>query len=369
MIPMRWIILPGLLFPGLFGGVRAAEPASKTEPLSFYRPKATWWETMIASREALIEQEEAAARWAEVEQRQADPEAKTFTPLRMSLSSLDGPRRIRLRLGDATRLYIGDFGVDAVLANPRVIGADGNTRPLLITDAHVHGHPSHYQGKLPEWWEESRQYGMGAFFRGGEGVEASSDLPPGSEWLGGWVFVQRQKEFRTSDFWIDWRPVKSVVISGRAALRALVDAVAAAFPSGIDMRQQAHEVALDIWRVDWKPGDLADLAGLAGRFAAACDETRRPVAQELAKSCRSIADLRRVRGLFYAQYVEPRLALAHKTLELVERAARRSEPAAELKAPEKRVAEPKDDRASPGPEPWARCWPGMRTRTERSGSN
>jgi len=139
MIPMRWIVLAGLLFLGLFGGVRAAEPASKTEALSFYRPKATWWETMIASREALIEREEAAERMAE-SQRRADPALKAFESLRMWVSNQQEPSKIKLRIGGAKRFYLGSAGRGEIfLGNPQLIGHDGKASPLLLADSHING--------------------------------------------------------------------------------------------------------------------------------------------------------------------------------------------------------------------------------------
>ena len=72
MTSTRWVVLTSMLFLGLAAGVSAAERTRKAEAPTCYQPRDTWWETMLASREALAEQEAAAERQAEA-QRLADP--------------------------------------------------------------------------------------------------------------------------------------------------------------------------------------------------------------------------------------------------------------------------------------------------------
>jgi hypothetical protein len=113
--------------------------------------------------------------------------------------------------------------------------------------------------------------------------------------------------------------------------------VAAAFPSPVDSRQQTLETRVGFWKADWKPGELADLAG---RYAAACGGQQKEAAEEIARRCNNMAELKAARDLFYVQYIEPRLALARRTLEMVERAAPRPQLAAELAVLEKQFADP-----------------------------
>ena len=51
------------LFAVLVRYALAVEPAANTHVAAFYRPKGTWWETTVASREAFMEQDEAAGRF------------------------------------------------------------------------------------------------------------------------------------------------------------------------------------------------------------------------------------------------------------------------------------------------------------------
>jgi len=56
MTSTRWIALTGGLFLALGAGAPAAEPTKKAEtPTISLQRRATWWETMLASREALAE--------------------------------------------------------------------------------------------------------------------------------------------------------------------------------------------------------------------------------------------------------------------------------------------------------------------------
>ncbi|MDP7398651.1 MAG: hypothetical protein QF541_17420, partial [Lentisphaeria bacterium] len=129
MISTRYIVLASLLLSGLVAGAPAAERNKKTEAPSYYRSRDTWWETMLASREALAEQDTAVERKVEAE-RQADPVLKAFQPLRVQLTSRQEPRKIRTPVAGVKKLYVGCSGRGrGFLGEPQLIGRDGKAVP------------------------------------------------------------------------------------------------------------------------------------------------------------------------------------------------------------------------------------------------
>ncbi len=334
MVPMRWIALTGALFLGMVAGVPAAKRADNARAPSSYRPRDTWWETVLASREALMEQEEAAERLA-------DPVLKGSPPLRVQLTSQQEPRKIKVPIAGVKKLYLGCSGRGrAFLAEPQLIGPDGKAVPLPLTKARGptrHGWFAH-SGMRNRWkpivWAQHR-YDTGFTI---ENWEIYIELDGQAEWLEGWLGAQPERGRRQVEFWVQHRSLAEVKARAAAAREALTAAVAAAFPSPIDARQQRLERRAGIWKADWKRGDLAELAG---RYAAACGGKQKQAADEIARQCRSAAEFKAVRDLFYAQFVGPRLALARKTLEMVERAAPRPRLAAELAALERQFTDSK----------------------------
>jgi len=339
MISTRWIVLMGVLFLGLAAGAVAAERIGEARAPDSYRARDTWWETMLASREALCEQEAASERRAEAD-RKADPVLKAFQPLRVQLSSQQEPRKIKVPIAGVKKLYLGCAGRGrAFLGEPQLIGRDGKATPLPLAKARGptrHGWFAH-SGMRNRWkpivWGQHK-YDTG--FTIGD-WEICIDLDGQAEWLEGWVGSRSQNRVRQVEFWVQCRSLAKVNAEAIAAREALVDAVAAAFPSPVDSRQQRLETSVGIWKADWRRGDLAELAA---RYAGACGGKQKQKAENLARRCKGVAELKAVRDLFYAQYIGPRLSLARKTLEMVERAAPRRQLAAELAALEKQIADP-----------------------------
>ncbi|KPK42834.1 MAG: hypothetical protein AMK72_13975, partial [Planctomycetes bacterium SM23_25] len=293
---------------------------------------------MLASRETLAEQEAAAERQAEAN-RLADPVLKAFLPLRMKVRSQAAPRKIKLRIAGVKQLYLGCAGqADAVLGDPQFIEPDGKAAPLPLAKLR---RPTHHgflvHSDMGRWkpiiWGKQK-CATGLVMRD---WEVSIELDGQAEWLEGWVGSRSQHKDRQGEFWVQCRSLAEVKARAAAVREGLVDAVAAAFPSPVDSRQQRLEASVGIWKADWLRGDLAELAS---RYAGACGATQKQAAQEMAKRCKGVADLEAVRDLFYAQYIKPRLSLARRTLEMVERAAPRPQLAAELAALEKEFADP-----------------------------
>jgi len=339
MISARWVVSTGVLFLTLVAGAAAAERTMKAEAPSWFQPRGTWWETMLASREALAEEEAAAERRVEAERR-ADPVLKAFQPLRVQLTSQQEPRKIKVPIAGVKQLYLGCSGQGrAFLGEPQLIGRDGKAVPLPLAEARGptrHGWFAH-NGMRNRWkpivWKQ-QNYDTGFTI---ENWEICIELDGQAEWLEGWLGAQPERGVRQVEFWVECRSLAEVKARAAAARETLAVVVAAAFPSPVDSRQQTLETRLGIWKADWKPGDLADLAG---RYAAACGGQQKEAAEEIARRCNNMAELKAVRDLFYAQYIGPRLALARKTLEMVERTGPRPQLAAELAALEEQFADP-----------------------------
>lgn len=339
MISTRWIVRTSVPFMMLVAGAAAAEGTVKAEARGCFQPRGAWWETMLASRESLAEEEAAAERRVEAD-RLADPVLKVFQPLRAQLTSQQEPRKIKVPIAGVKQLYLGCSGQGrAFLGEPQLIGRDGKAVPLPLAEARGptrHGWFAH-SGMRNRWkpivWKQ-QNYDTGFTI---ENWEICIELDGQAEWLEGWLGAQPERGVRQVEFWVQCRSLAEVKARAAAARETLVVVVAAAFPSPVDARQQRIEASAGIWKADWKRGDVADLAT---RYAGACGGKQKQAAEEIAGRCKSVAELKAMRDLFYAQYIEPRLALARKTLDMVERAAPRPQLTAELAVLEKQFADP-----------------------------
>jgi hypothetical protein len=136
MISTRWVVLAGVLLLALVAGGRAAERTKKAEaPTASLQPRGTWWETMLASREGLADQEAAAERRVEAD-RLADPVLRQCQPFHIELNTQQEPRKIKVRIAGLERLYLGSAGqVDVFLGEPKLIARDGKSVPLSLAKA------------------------------------------------------------------------------------------------------------------------------------------------------------------------------------------------------------------------------------------
>ena len=196
MISTRWVVLAGVLLLALVAGGRAAERTKKAEaPTASLQPRGTWWETMLASREGLADQEAAAERRVEAD-RLADPVLRQCQPFHIELNTQQEPRKIKVRIAGLERLYLGSAGqVDVFLGEPKLIARDGKSVPLSLAKA---PRPTHYgsflhsdqrNGWEPIVWGQQR-YAAG-FTMGN--WETSIELDGQSEWLEGVLGVRADK--------------------------------------------------------------------------------------------------------------------------------------------------------------------------------
>jgi len=141
---------------------------------------------------------------------------------------------------------------------------------------------------------------------------------------GGSVWAADGPRVVRKDTWLE------TVEASRAAFGDERDAVweltTELFPDQLSCRECRIEQRYGLWRKDSQQDGWPELAQ---RYARAAGKLA-PKAHELAKNCRSLADLRVVRDLFYVERAQARLALAEKTLALVERSAPRPQLASQL---------------------------------------
>jgi len=253
----RWVVLTRAMFLALGASAPAAERTEKAEAPVSLQPRETWWETMLASREALVEQEAVAERQAEA-LRLANPVLKDFQPLRMELSGQQELRKIRVRIAGMKQLYLGCAGqTEAFLADAQVIGRDGKAAPLTLAKTST-------TKARDGWFRQSREpivWGRQKFATGFVMMnsEVYLELEGGAEWLEGVLGAKSKKDLRPLEFWAQWRSHAGLVAKAVAARRSLAAWVAEAFTSSVDSRQQRLETVPVAGKLPWG-GLLARIA-------------------------------------------------------------------------------------------------------------
>ncbi|MCY3017876.1 MAG: hypothetical protein NTW87_02435 [Planctomycetota bacterium] len=314
--------------------VAAAAWAADNAPC--FVKKDTWLETVLASREALASREGQAEKQAQAG-RAADAAAKqSFAAVRFEMTGRDQPRDVRLQVAGLKRIYIGVAGERGLyFGHPRVVNRDGNAQPVEL------GQPKGLICASSGSWGGAREgenkpislagQEFAHWLRGQDG-ELTVELGDQADWLLMTVGL-RTKDERKAQAWVDCRPSLEMVKRPSESRQEIWRLAAEAFPGKQTLRQQRLEEVAGIWDAEWK-----DLAELAGRYANACEGPLRQPAQARARECKSIAELQAVRDMFYARFARPRLELARKTLDFVERAAPRPELAARLAELERQYA-------------------------------
>ncbi len=307
----------GLLVPGF---CNAAEPA-------WLSRKPTWVETVIASRENIARQDAEAQERLD-RQKNADVAIKAFVAFKLDLTSEDKPQPIKVRVAGLKHIYFGSAGrCESFVANPQLIDAQGNAKALDLTKARALAGTTRNSAQA-SWVpikHGANTFAAGVLARDGEWV---IDLDGQAIWLQAQVCaVHREK--RETRVWIDCQSAAEQQTKSVAARDVFWQTIMAAFPQSSFIREMRIEELAGIWRATVKVDGYAELAS---RYAAACAAPQREAAKKLAASCKSIGDLQNVRDLFYIQHVQPRLDLAGKTLEFVQRSAARPELATQLDA-------------------------------------
>ena len=332
--------LCGLMFLCSLPAVLAAAPQGSgqqsDQPPTYFVKKATWLETVIASREALARQQNGGIT-SPVPGSPEEGVRKQFAPLEVEMTGADKPRKVKLPVGGVKRLYLATRGARGFFADVQMTDLHGGVRPLDVGQA------------VPRGWGRRRQdqtvqRGDQVFARilDTRDSEYAVDLNGQAAWVEIWIGASDTKDSRPVRFCVDSRSVIERMRTQTSSRENVWAAAAEAFPDPAYIYQRGAEELAGIWTNDWKAGDLAELAI---RYAKGCDVAYRKQALKRAKDCPSLADLQAVRDLFYASRAGARLELARRTLALVQRVAPRPEMAAELASLEKQLPEVEQGKA------------------------
>jgi hypothetical protein len=320
-LPVLLLILAGTLHAG------------DTTPPHF-RLQATWYETLLASREALARQE------AEAEQRLADQKAadavlKHFRASDWEVQGQAEPRLVKVRVAGLKKIYLGAGGSQEVaFGDPQLRARGGEVTALHIGKARTLGRHGWHQHDEHNGWQPLKLGGR--VFEHGfrmRDTELALDLDGQSESLEVWVGSTAANS--RTPCWVDEHSRSERVEAADKARESLWRLVGQHFSQASAVNEQRLEAADGIWQRDWATDDLADLAQ---RYAAACSSFKER-AKEWAAAVKTPEDLRRVRNVYYFAHLGPYLDLAQRTLEFVERSAPRLQFANQLQQLQRQAAD------------------------------
>lgn len=301
----------------------------------YFVKKGTWVETIVASREALSAQEARA-------QQDLAGDKHGFQPVEVKVTGQDSPRSVKLSVAGLRKVYIScESDRQVLLAKFRQTNSHGDVLPLSTSMARslplARGGRAKFNADGPRGRDRQSPLGIAVL----KLAEIELNLSPQAEMFEVAIgLTDGKKSPITVRF--DRRSEGELKRSHEGAISRIYALTEAAFDDSISRRQQNIERKVGIWVENWETGDWADLAG---RYARASGKLA-PKAVELAKSCKSFEDLKKVRDLFYVQPAEARLELAARTLAFVQHAAPRPEHAAMLKRLQRRLEEARLGKAS-----------------------
>ncbi|MCD6303942.1 MAG: hypothetical protein J7M21_03150, partial [Planctomycetes bacterium] len=266
------------IFAVLMGGPcppRAAGGANRrsAEPVGYVR-RATWYETMIASRQAMARMDSAAAPAG----------GKALAPTAIELGGRHRSAKLDVNIAGVKTLYIAAASADGseiTLNNCRLTAKDGRSQLLMVNKPPV-----------------ARKACRGSIRQSVRGDRVSLRLQNAEvvmqldgRWdrLEGTVGVRPRSAVGWAACRVADRPVLDRCRRKVLARELLWQAVMRDFAAA--PKESWQERADGIW-LNWKPGDLATLAQ---RYAAMTDRQ----ARTLAKTARSIADLAAIRRLYW----------------------------------------------------------------------
>ncbi|MBN1673296.1 MAG: hypothetical protein JXR37_19780 [Kiritimatiellae bacterium] len=299
----------------------------------WYVRKPTWQETTWASRETLLRREaEEAARTAA-----SKPEG--FERFEAELRPADGPRAVKLNVRGVQKLYIGAGGRGiACFGDPQLVGLKGETVPFGKLKPERFGGRFYIHEKDPRW----HAFTLGERrFEHGFRLERDSEIA--LSLAGQYAYVElvigTRPQWRDAKdpvrFWLDYCSYYDPRDRAEQNRKRLDRQAEADFPEPRWELEREMERHAGIWRKDWQPGALAELAG---RYADACRPEDEAAARELAVAAAAWPQVERVRGLYYRGLAAEAILFARKTLAFVERSAARPGLAAELAAFENQFA-------------------------------
>jgi len=293
---------PRLLYLGInrdLESERQKAESPKTAPV--YVKRDTWHETMRASLEATF---------GSVPEKDRAAEHGGFRPEIVRLTAEGQPVRLEFQIGGLERLYFATLGRhpengSAHFLSPRLFDKQGNSVELKLDGAIVEEKIDPRAARPAELKIDGTTHRGFAISPG----EVGFKLDGRYERLEVFVHYQRANRGLPPHAAVDHRPIVARTRECRQVWEALRDMVAA------DFRDRQSQVEMEMERRDgiW------------------CEHT--PI-WNLATDA------------YYLARAQERLELARKTLQFVERSARRPEMAAELKALEKRITGDANDGVS-----------------------
>ncbi|MGB2823649.1 MAG: hypothetical protein WBF17_21895, partial [Phycisphaerae bacterium] len=312
----RWFRRDGaFLVAALMGAgyLSAAAGAPPVRPQCYVR-KATWIETVIASREALLRAEARAPHKAP-ESVALDPAALAFQPCRVVIPYGGRSQRLRVGVAGMKRLYFGSLSTGRTsgrIDNCRLIHNEGMPVPLELKPPVVSGMTGKRSLKATNSKKSTRYeiddtelvLELNGEYKRLEATVSLSGRPGGNDKV---VF---------------WATAEST-LAGQQKAVADRDAIWTALASDFAMSPQRMEIAREkaFWMDDWQPGKLSEVAK---RYAGACKSSLRGETAKLASSAAGLDDLLKVRQLYYLgeRTEEARAELGELNVEAMRRAIR-----------------------------------------------
>jgi len=269
-----FLILTAMLAPG---AALAAEPAAP----KCYVKKATWYETLIASREALTAAEAAG-----------EPKAGPggFQPFRAVIPYRGGAQRIKMNVAGMKTLYLGAYSsgrLEAHLAEARLIHRDGPPVLLELTKPLLAG----MTGKKSVAAVRNRRTKQISSYRI-QNTEMEIALNGEYTRLEAVVRISRGTGGDKAVFWAAARPSLEACRHVLTARDAIWAAVGRDFTTSAAKDQLAAEKRF--WTQDWPAGDLSPVA----RQYAAAARSQQGAAQKLAPTAKSVPAFQKVRALY-----------------------------------------------------------------------
>jgi len=280
-------MLCGRLVTGLAALVVSAVGAAGAPPACYVK-KATWIETVVASREALLRSEaDAAAKRSAGDT--AEPGAKRVQPVRVVIPYRGRGQRIRVDVSGVQTVYFGSFstgGLRGRLQNVRLIHKEGMPVPAELKAPLV----SKVTGRKSLRGSKSRnrvQYDI-------DDTELTLALK--GEYKSLEMNVSTTGRGRGGEkvaFWVTPAPSLATQKQAVATRDALWLAVASDFTSADQQDEIAQEKSF--WATDWAPGDLSSVAK---QYASRTSSQLRARAGKLAEKAKALDDVLKVRAVY-----------------------------------------------------------------------
>ena len=286
----------------------AARPQADPE---YYVRKATWIQTLVASREKLAQAEAQSAPAPALG-------AQGFQPFRAVVAYRGKGPSMKLDVSGLKTLHLGAFstgGMETLLNNARLIHRDGPPVPLELKAPLLAGMAGRKSVAENRAKNTNRLTGYRL-----QDTELTLALHGEYKRLDVSLAVNRGRDGDRAIFWAAAEPALKASQHVLVARETIWQLLARDFPKSADRAEQAAERGF--WAQDWPAGDLSPVAKL---YAAACGSPKiRVPAQGLASAARDLPGLLKVRARyqFNLRVLEATSLLGDFNLEAMRRAIR-----------------------------------------------